>query len=116
MDCIALPYEKAVKPNRDCLYPMTKKKRLAVYFLVVISIIVFVGFMMVALGILRNRVPVTEPPGLFVRLRTYLTTNTVETSPDSVFPERRPRVYSISPNELYERVEEAVEGLGWEIG
>jgi uncharacterized protein (DUF1499 family) len=57
----------------------------------------------------RNNPPWRDPPGFAARLRTYLTTHSAETRPDSPFPELRPRRYpDLAPDMLYERVSQAL--------
>jgi len=62
-----------------------------------------------------NRVPLIDPPGLGIRLRTYLTTNVAETRPDHPFPELRERRFSMPAPELYAGVLEAARSLGWRL-
>lgn len=64
-------------------------------------------------AILRNRVPVTAPPGAVARLTSYLTRNVAETREDHRFPELRTRVYEVDAKDLLEYVRRASEGLGW---
>jgi len=65
-------------------------------------------------GLLANRLPLREPPGLWPRIQTYLTTNSAETLPRHRFPELTLRCYSLPPEELLERVKLAVRMLQWE--
>jgi len=65
--------------------------------------------------ILLNRLPLAENPGIIARLKTYLTTNTAETSVDSPFPELAPRNYPLPPEKLYMLAEACVVQLGWTI-
>ncbi|MGH7964544.1 MAG: DUF1499 domain-containing protein, partial [Candidatus Binatia bacterium] len=81
----------------------------AVFFLLLIFASLLVA------GIIANRLPLTEPPGLFTRLSTYLNSNVAETREDSLFPELRPRRYEAPPALLFDVVSRAVKSLGWEI-
>ena len=78
----------------------------------IISILV-VG--LIAGGLIANRPPMMDPPGLWTRLVTYLGTHVAETRPDHPFPELRPRFYALPPVRLYATAREAITGLGWGI-
>ena len=78
----------------------------------IISILV-VG--LIAGGLIANRPPMMDPPGLWARLVTYLGTHVAETRPDHPFPELRPRFYALPPDRLYATAREAIAGLGWGI-
>lgn len=65
-------------------------------------------------AVLKNKVPLLEPPGPVKRLRVYLSTHRVETRVDHEFPELRTRTYALPPAEMFERVRKAVDLLGWE--
>lgn len=73
-----------------------------------------VGVWLTGNAILRNRVPVSEPPGAVARLTTYLTRNVAETREDHRFPELRTRIFGVGAGELIEYVRRACEGLSWE--
>ncbi|MEO6028382.1 MAG: DUF1499 domain-containing protein [Candidatus Binatia bacterium] len=67
-------------------------------------------------GVVGNRLPLAAPPGVGVRLSTYLNTHVAETKPDSAFPELRTRNYSLPADVLYSKVKETVGQMpGWEI-
>jgi hypothetical protein len=66
-------------------------------------------------GLAANRPPLLDPPGPWVRLRTYLGSNRAETVPEGVFPELRPRVYALSGPEVYRSAVDAVADLGWDL-
>ena len=70
---------------------------------------------LIAGGLIANRPPMMEPPGLWTRLVTYLGTHMAESRPDHPFPELRPRFYALPPDRLYAVTREAIAGLGWEI-
>lgn len=72
------------------------------------------GVALLAAGIMGNRLPLSEPPGWATRLATYLNTNVAETTPDSQFPELRPRRYDAPPALIFDIARKAVERLGWE--
>ncbi len=76
--------------------------------------LVIVGVWLTGSAILRNRVPVAAPPGAAERLKTYLTSNVVETSDDHSFPELRTRVFELEPDELLDYARRACERLGWD--
>jgi hypothetical protein len=66
-------------------------------------------------GLLSNRVPLTQPPGLEKRLMTYLTRNLAETSEDPELPELKLRRYPVSADRLYQVAQQAVSDLGWDL-
>lgn len=78
-------------------------------------LLVLLPLVLAAGGLLLNRVPLLDPPGLGKRLGTYLTTNVAETRPDHAFPELRERSFSVPASELYARALEAVGSLGWRL-
>lgn len=79
-----------------------------------IAVVVFVTLL--AAGVVGNRLPLGAPPGLAVRLSTYLNTHVAETSESSPFPELRTRRYAIAPEVLYAKVKEAIGTLPrWDV-
>ncbi|MBA2594092.1 MAG: DUF1499 domain-containing protein [Pseudomonadota bacterium] len=70
---------------------------------------------LIAGGLIANRPPMMDPPGLWTRLVTYLGTHVAEIRPDHPFPELRPRFYALPPDRLYAVTREAIAGLGWGI-
>lgn len=66
-------------------------------------------------GLAANRPPLLDPPGPWVRLRTYLGSNLAETVSDGLFAELRPRVYELPGPEVYRAVVDAIAELGWEL-
>ena len=77
--------------------------------------LVLIGASLLAAGLIANRLPLTDPPGFFTRLFTYLTTNVAETSEHSAFPELRTRRYEAPPALLFDYARRAAQSLGWEI-
>jgi uncharacterized protein (DUF1499 family) len=80
----------------------------------VLFFLVLFGAAILAAGIMGNRLPLAEPPGLGTRLSTYLNTNVAETTQDSPFPELRLRRYDAPPALIFEIARKAVERLRWE--
>lgn len=80
----------------------------------VVFFLLLVGVSLLVAGIITNRLPLSEPPGLLTRVSTYLNTNIAETSEDSLFPELRLRRYEAPPELLFDVVRRAVQSLGWE--
>lgn len=79
-----------------------------------VAVVVFV--VLLAAGIVGNRLPLSEPPGPAVRLNTYLNTHVAETAEDAAFPELRTRRYTMPADVLYAKVKEAIMRMpGWEI-
>jgi hypothetical protein len=81
--------------------------------LVVFGAIVFASLL--AAGIIANRLPLAEPPGVAARLFTYLNTNVAETTEDSPYAELRLRRYDAPPSLLFDVARRAVQNLKWEI-
>ena len=85
---------------------------------VLVQILVFlllIGGSLLAAGIISNRLPLTDPPGLATRLSTYLNTNVAETTEDSPFAELQLRRYEAPEGLLLDVARRAVESLKWEI-
>ena len=76
--------------------------------------LLIVGVWLTGNAILRNRVPVSAPPGAMTRLTAYLTTNVAETSDNHRFPELRTRAYEMRAEALVDLVRRACERLGWQ--
>ncbi len=89
--------------------------RLLVAAFQVLFFLGLIGVSLIAAGIISNRLPLSDPPGLGERLKTYLTTHVAETTADSPFPELRLRHYRTPPALLFDIARRAVEGLRWEI-
>jgi uncharacterized protein (DUF1499 family) len=81
----------------------------------IILFVAVIGVALIVAGIIANRLPLLEPPGLMTRLSVYLNTNVAETTPDSSFPELQPRRSAAPPELLFDLARRAAQGLGWEI-
>jgi uncharacterized protein (DUF1499 family) len=81
----------------------------------VVFFLVLLGIALIAAGIIANRLPLTEPPGLLTRLSTYLNTNVAETQENSLFPELRLHRYEAPPELLFDVARRAAQNLKWEI-
>lgn len=81
----------------------------------VVFFLVLLGVALLAAGVIANRLPLTEPPGLWTRLSTYLNTNVAETQENSSFPELRLRRYEAPPELLFDVARRAAQNLKWEI-
>lgn len=66
-------------------------------------------------AIIKNGVPLTEPPGLVHRLIVYLSRNSARTTPDHELPELRTRSYPMAVDRVLPAAEGAVEELGWRL-
>lgn len=64
-------------------------------------------------AILLNHPPLFDAPGLWPRLRIYLTTNIAYTAENHPLAELRLPVFNQPPEQLLARVSEAMRGLGW---
>lgn len=82
---------------------------------VAFSIISILVLGLIAGGLIANRPPMMDPPGLWARLIIYLGSHVAETRPDHPFPELRPHFYAVPPDRLYAAAREAIAGLGWGI-
>ena len=80
-----------------------------VFFLVVVSAALLVA------GLITNKLPWTDPPGVGKRLMTYLSTNIAETAVDSPFPELRPRAYAAPAAFMFDVTRRAAKALKWEL-
>jgi len=80
----------------------------------VLFFLVLFAVALLAAGIMGNRLPLSESPGWGIRLSTYLNTNVAETTPDSPFPELRPRRYDAPPALIFDITRKAVERLQWQ--
>lgn len=82
---------------------------------------VFIGaifcVLLIAIGLLvaimRNGVPILQPPGLIPRLTAYLGNNVVETSPSHSFAERRSMRVRTTAAEFAARSTKILQTLGW---
>jgi hypothetical protein len=84
----------------------------------ILQFVLFAGlifFSLLVAGILANRLPLTDPPGLATRLSTYLNTNIAETTEDSPFAELRLRRYEAPDGLLFDVARRAAQNLKWEI-
>lgn len=80
------------------------------------AVLLLAAFGCLILGaLILNDLPLNDEPGLLLRLKKYLTSNHAETRRNSPYPELELRRYRIPPQALYERVEFAVELLGWTL-
>lgn len=81
---------------------------------ILVLLVVAVGLL--AGGVWLNGLPLDDPPGMPVRLFTYLNTHVAETIEGSPFPELRPRHYGLAADPLFAKVKEAAARLPrWEI-
>ncbi len=81
----------------------------AALIIVIIILALLVG------GLASNHLPLRDPPGVWVRLSTYVGSNVAETSEQSPFPELRPRRYTLAPEALYSAILEVIQKLGWQL-
>ena len=80
-----------------------------VFFLVVVSAA------LLAAGLIANKLPWMDPPGVGTRLMTYLSTNVAETAADSPFPELKPRAYAAPAAFMFDVARRAAKALKWEL-
>lgn len=70
---------------------------------------------LLAAGLISNDLPWSDSPGMGTRLLTYLSTNVAETTPDTAFPELRPRTYAAPAALMFDVARRAAEALHWEL-
>jgi uncharacterized protein (DUF1499 family) len=80
----------------------------------IVFFLMLFGVALLVAGIMANRLPLSDPPGMAIRLATYLNTNIAETSLNSPFPELRPRRYEAPPALIFDIARKGVERLRWE--
>ncbi len=80
-----------------------------VFFLVVVSAA------LLSAGLIANKLPWMDPPGVGTRLMTYLSTNVAETAADSPFPELKPRAYAAPAAFMFDVARRAAKALKWEL-
>jgi hypothetical protein len=90
-------------------------KVMPVKLLLVVLFVIAVPVLAAGAVILLNNLPLTERPGIIARLKTYLTTNTAETSFESLFPELTARSYTLPPEKIYPLAEASIDQLGWSV-
>jgi len=83
---------------------------LKILFVLAIAVVALAGG-----AILKNGVPLTEPPGLAKRLATYLSRNTARTRLDHEFPELRSPRYALPRHRVHDLVIRAARDAGWRI-
>lgn len=66
-------------------------------------------------AILLNRAPLFAEPGIWPRLKSYLTENHRLTERDSAFPELRPRCLPVDEHAARIAMREAADSLGWSV-
>src|SRR5215510_3852993 len=81
----------------------------------VVFFLALLGVALLAAGIIANRLPLNDPPGLLTRLSTYLNTNVAETQENSPFAELQPHRYEAPQELLFDVVRRAAQNLKWEI-
>ncbi len=81
-----------------------------------ILVLLLVAIGLLGGGVVLNGLPLGDPPGMPVRLFTYLNTHVAETIEGSPFPELRPRHYGLPADALFAKVKEAIALLPrWEV-
>ncbi len=81
---------------------------------ILLIILLLAPISLLAGALWRNRVPLTQPPGLVTRLKTYFGHNVATLQPGSRFPELRPAVYPFKPALLCSEIPQALAALGWD--
>jgi hypothetical protein len=63
----------------------------------------------------RNDANLLQPPGIYKRLTTFLTTNSASTSDDPEFAELRTPEFNVSSDILYQAILDTGNELGWGV-
>lgn len=88
----------------------------AVWMIVrVVLILAALGVAVILTGLVLNRPPLFDAPGIGVRLKTYFTTHTAELRDGHAFPELRLRRDARAPEVLLADAKRAVQMLGWTL-
>ena len=82
---------------------------------ITLGVVIALAVIMTALAIVRNNLPLTDPPGLLSRLNIYFSTNVAATSTDPPLPELETRTYPIQLDDLYQLSLNAIDALGWKL-
>ncbi len=78
-------------------------------------LLVAAGGCLIMGALVLNNLPMNQPPGLYTRLWTYLTTHSAETRLNHRFPELELRCYALPPQALFTRLEHALMVLDWKV-
>lgn len=81
----------------------------------IIVLLILLAALLTGGAVVKNRVPLTEPPGLMKRLTIYLTRNTARTQPDHELPELRTRAYDLPADRLLALTAQAAADAGWQL-
>ena len=81
--------------------------------LLVLAGLITTGLLLSLATVLKQGLPLLEPPGLWTRLGVYLGTNVAVTAPDAQFRELASVYAQTDPDHILESLQEAGERLGW---
>ena len=81
----------------------------------IVAALIVLGVALMGGAIVKNKVPLTEPPGLVKRLMIYLTGNSARTRADHELPELRPRTYPLPADRLLGLTAQAAKEAGWRV-
>ena len=80
-----------------------------------IGVLALLALLTIGLTLLGNRVPLRDPPGVIVRLSTYMLNNRVETSENPRFPERRSMLLDADVDTTAARLRDVLVALNWTV-
>ncbi|MGH1427816.1 MAG: DUF1499 domain-containing protein [Arenicella sp.] len=89
--------------------------------LLVLCVFVIVAtYVVIGVGtVIKNGTSISNTPGTIARLKSFFTTNIAYTSPESPYPELKPRNYPLSPekdiNHYKDKVIASAEQLGYKF-
>lgn len=81
----------------------------------IVSLTIVFAAVLAGGAVVKNQVPLTDPPGLVKRLAIYLTRNSARTRADHELPELRSRAYALPPQRVFELAVQAAQDAGWRI-
>lgn len=81
----------------------------------IVSLTIVFAAVLAGGAVVKNQVPLTDPPGLVKRLAIYLTRNSAHTRADHELPELRSRAYALPPERVFELAVQAATEAGWRI-
>lgn len=81
--------------------------------LTIAAVLIVLALALTGGTIIKNKVPLTEPPGLVKRLKIYLSRNAARTGADPDLPELRSRRVDLPRGRVLGLIERAVEDAGW---
>jgi uncharacterized protein (DUF1499 family) len=86
------------------------KKTMQIILTILVIAIALSGY-----SLWSNNVPLDKPPGIWPRLKVYLSQNVAETNEQAIFPELIPRTYPMGSKQLFNELPKHIIALGWNL-